>query len=227
MKYFVPKLEEAGEFNSQVESKEKLGGLPFGLPTENYPVCKECGNPMSLLVQLFHHYERLNLGKNGRVLFIFQCNNLKKFSLCSTWDDDSGANACFIVEPEDLTSQTEKLPEGDFRSEKEFWIADWETCDDGLLEEVSEIFLDEQKYHEVEDDGLEEFYKNLKEETKFGSVPFWIQSPEIPKGEWHFVGQLDDLTGFSFGDAGIGYIFIEKTEGSAHLPDGKFFWQCS
>lgn len=227
MKYFVPKLEEAGEFNSQIELKEKFGGLPFGLPTENYPVCKECGNPLALLAQLFHQSKRLDLGKDGRVLFIFQCNNMKNYSLCSTWDQNSGANACFIVEPEDLTAQTENIPDGEFQAEKEFWIKDWVIRDDGLPEEILEVFFDEQKYYELDEEEFEEIYENLEERTKFGSVPTWIQSPETPKGDWKFVGQLDDLTGFNFGDAGIGYIFIEKTEGLAQLPEGKFFWQCS
>lgn len=228
MKYFVPKSEKAEEFNFQTEPKEKFGGLPFGLPTDRYPVCEKCENPMALIAQLFHDEERLDLGYAGRFLSIFQCNNIKDFSICPTWDLYSGANACFVIDSEELTARVEKLPEGDFEPEKEFWITNWEACEDGLPKEVLETFLDEKKYYEVDEADFEEIYKHLEEITKFVSVPTWIQSPEVPRrGSWKFVGQIDDLTVFNFGDAGIGYIFIEKTVGSANLPEGKFFWQCS
>src|SRR4051812_21734030 len=109
MKYYVPKLEESKTYNFQTDLKEKLGGVPFGFITEKYPVCNECHNPMTLLVQFVHNSERLNLGREGRVLLVFQCG---ENGSCAVWDADSGANNCFIVEPEDLTGQVEKLPDG-------------------------------------------------------------------------------------------------------------------
>lgn len=121
MKYFVPNLESAKTFNSQNAFQEKLGGLPFGLPTELYPICKGCGNPMSLLAQFIHNEERLNLGKEGRILFVFQCNDEGS---CFVWDADSGANSCFIMEGKNLSSQVEKMPEGNVKLEKEYWIKD-------------------------------------------------------------------------------------------------------
>lgn len=223
MKYYIPILEQAKSFNSQTELKEKFGGIPFGLPTEKYPFCKKCGNPMSMLVQFVHHSERLDLAKDGRVLFIFQCNYK---GICSVWDADSGANSCFIIEPEDLTERTEKMPDGDSQLEKEFWILGWQEFDDGVAGKDVPAFFDETKYNEFEEDEFEEMIENVTDTSRLGGVPYWVQYPEVPSGDWKFVGQLDDITGFNFGDAGIGYIFIENVKDDSELPKGKFLWQC-
>ncbi|MEZ5427698.1 MAG: DUF1963 domain-containing protein [Pyrinomonadaceae bacterium] len=225
MRYFVPKLVEAEELNSQNRFREKFGGSPFGLPTEKHPLCGQCGKPMSLLVQLIHDEERLDLGRTGRVLFIFQCSNQRLLSCCAVWEYDSGANSCFIVESGELTSRFEKLPEGRILTEKEFWVAGWETRDDGLSEPEASVFFDEEKYY-ASDEELEEIMESLENITKLGSVPTWVQYMEIPEGDWRFVGQLDDSTGFNFGDAGIGYIFVENVGDTSRPPKGKFFWQC-
>lgn len=226
MKYFVPNLELAKESKSQAAFQEKLGGLPFGLPVEMYPICKGCGNPMVLLAQFIHHKERLDLGKDGRILFVFQCNYQSLRTSCSVWESESGANSCFILEKEDLTSKFEKVPEGEVNLEKEFLISEWAKYDDGISFEDSLAFFDEDKYYEFDEDIFEQIIEKITENTRLGGVPYWVQYPEVPVGSWKFIGQLDDLTGFNFGDAGIGYIFIEKVENSEQLPKGKFLWQC-
>jgi uncharacterized protein YwqG len=223
MKYYVPILEQAKIYNSQTGLKEKFGGIPFGLSNDKYPFCKQCGNPMGMLVQFVHNSERLNLGREGRILFVFQCNYN---GFCETWDADSGANACFIIEPEDLTGQTEKLPDGNVQLEKEFWVVGWQEFDDGVGEKDIPAFFDETKYYEYEEDEFEELIKNVTDNSRLGGVPYWVQYPEVPTGDWSFVGQLDDNTGFNFGDAGTGYIFIENLKDGSQLPKGKFLWQC-
>ena len=222
MKYFVPLLEPAKEFNAQAALMEKFGGLPFGLRTEMYPICGKCENPMSLLAQLIHEKERLDLGKEGRVLFVFQCSS----PACPTWEADSGSNACFVTESEDITDSVEKLPLGDLSLDKEFWIAGWQELDDEVSEEECVYFLNAEKYESLDEETAEEVFNKIVDVSKLGSVPSWIQYPEIPEGNWKFVGQLDGDTGFNFGDAGIGYIFIERIEDPLQLPKGKFFWQC-
>jgi uncharacterized protein YwqG len=223
MKYYVPKLKRAQTDDSQTEPKEKFGGLPFGLPAERYPICAQCANPLALLVQFVHDPERLDLGREGRGLFVFQCNN---GGTCQTWDDESGANACLVIEPEDLTSRTEKVPDGKFEPEKAFRITNWQEHDDEIAPEISRAFYSEREYYNLDDDVFDELYKKITAVTRLGGTPFWIQYPEIPKGGWKLVGQLDDHTGFNFGDAGMGYIFIEEREDPAQLPKGRFLWQC-
>ena len=228
MKYFVPQLESITDATAQNVEMEKLGGLPFGLPTEMYPTCKECRKPMSLLAQFIHHEERLNLGKNGRVLSAFQCNNMASdFSVCPNWNADLGANVCFIVEPENLSDRFAKSPEEKIVLENEFLITGWQEMDDGISEEESLFFLDVKKYDAMNDETAKKFCGNLVDGTKLGGVPVWIQYPEIPQGAWKYAAQLDSATGFVFGDAGIGHIFIEKVESALQLPKGKFLWQCS
>jgi uncharacterized protein YwqG len=225
MKYFIPNLKPAGESETGSEpSREKLGGLPFGLPPEMYPKCGECGALMALLAQFLHHDERLNLGKENRILFVFQCNY---DGGCTTWEPDSGANACFVAEPESLTRKTEKPPDGNIVLEKEYLIAGWQEHDDGISVEEGKLFLDDDGYDEINDAKPKEFFEKIVEATRLGGVPSWLQFPETPEGRWKFVGQLDSETGFNFGDMGIGYIFIEETENPLQLPRGKFLWQCS
>lgn len=225
MQYFVPVLEETEQFSAEAAFQEKLGGTAFGLTAEKYPICRNCGRPMALLAQLEHDAERLNLGREGRVLFVFQCSNRDYRVGCATWDADSGANACFVVEPEDLTGNTEEIPGERIETEKEFYITDWRVQEDEISEAETVYFLDVESYENIDDETSEDLFEKASSSTKLGSVPYWIQYPDIPEGEWSFVGQLDDDTEFNFGDAGIGYIFIELIKEN-QLPKAKFFWQC-
>ena len=228
MRYFVPNLESVKTFNSQNTFQEKLGGLPFGLPTEMYPICNGCNNPMIFLAQFAHNKNRLDLGKEERILYIFVCDEgIDYYSPCESWDADSGANACFVLEPDILIDVKTKAPESKTPVLRETLITDWVELDDGITEEESLYFFDTKKWDELESSKLYELSAKTKENTKLNGVPYWIQYPEIPNGNYKFVGQLDSDNGFEFGDIGIGYIFIEKTENSEQLPKGKFLWQCS
>lgn len=107
MKYFIPELKLAIQLSNQEFYQEKLGGLPYGLPIEKWPICGECNIPLALLAEFVHHDERLNLGREGRVIFVFQCNNNR---ICETWNNQTGANSCFILEPEELTQGITPCP---------------------------------------------------------------------------------------------------------------------
>ena len=113
MKYFVPDIRVADEVGDWflVEKPiitERLGGRPWGLSQDRWPKCRQCGKSQSLLAQFSHDDQRLNLGRTGRVLFVFQCAH--KPGLCDSWEAFSGANACFVAEPEDLTNAETDLP---------------------------------------------------------------------------------------------------------------------
>ena len=226
MKYFVPDLEPTEESKLHITFQEKLGGLPFGLPTETYPVCKGCNTPMIFLAQFVHNKDRLDLGKEGRTLYIFVCDYEGiDYSVCESWDANSGANACFVLEPEILTNET-KTPKLKSLILRETLITGWTELDDEITEDESRYFLETQKYDEIVFTEFGELLNKTKDYTKLGGVPYWIQYPEIPNGNYKFVGQLDSDNGFEFGDVGIGYIFIEKVENSEQLLKGKFLWQC-
>ena len=59
MKYFVPQFKLSIDMPPQTKPEDKVGGLPWGLPSERYPICCDCGKSQSLLIQLVHHPERL------------------------------------------------------------------------------------------------------------------------------------------------------------------------
>ena len=252
MKYFVPQFKLSIDMPPQTKPEDKVGGLPWGLPSERYPICRDCGKSQSLLIQLVHHPERLDLGRPGRNLFVFQCNH--DAGGCATWAGGYGANACFILEPEDLVNQLTPLPKDDPYVEVEAHIIDWVRGDDGIPQEKVTPNGD---FCELTDDEFDEVYQQPTPRVgmRLGGVPTWWQdSCEAPRPDWKFVGQLygeyclaeepsteakrsakgqtghihqwrDGEWGFNGPNlgCGTGYIFIRlQTE----KPEGWFFWQC-
>ena len=130
MRYFVPDICAAAEAPPETAAQDKFGGIPFGLGQVMWPTCKECGKSQSLLAQLTHDHRRLDLGRAGRVLFAFQCNHDP--GMCATWDAQSGANACIIVEPEELGHALTDLPGDRPTVENEVRVLAWIEKDDGL-----------------------------------------------------------------------------------------------
>jgi hypothetical protein len=227
MNYFVPTLQQVSNFSLQTTFQEKLGGLPFGLPIEMYPICKECSNPMSFVAQFAHNKERLDLGKEKRILYIFVCNYEDvDYSVCQSWDAGLGANACIIIEPETFTNKEIKI-NVNVQLINEFIVTDWQEFDDEISEKENHYFLDTQKHNEIEFTQFVKLLDKTVDNTRLGSVPYWIQYPEIPDGNYKFIGQLDSKNGFEFGDIGIGYIFVENVKSNEELPKAKFLWQCS
>jgi hypothetical protein len=247
LRYFVPDIRIPGEVGPGSSiGMEKLGGLPRGLPSEAWPKCAECGGAQSLLAQFIHDPERLDLGRAGRVLFVFQCANNP--GMCATWEASSGANACFVVEAEQLTSTQSPGPPNAPPLDNEVLVVGWHMRDDGIPGSISACFLDEEAYVELADDVL----KPVTWSTRLGGVPRWIQNPsEAPQDGWRFVGQLDSTYSFispprdtpawvdidaknfegrthfgigpNFGDGGIAYLFLKEIAGA---PAAKMFWQC-
>ena len=130
MQYFVPVLRLSEELPPQRRPMDKLGGLPRGLNPQQWPRCRNCGKSQTLLAQFVHRSSRCDLGKEGRVLHIFQCDHDP--GMCSTWEGGSGANACFVTEPEDLLNSLSALPVDSPPIEREVIITDWLTREDGI-----------------------------------------------------------------------------------------------
>lgn len=244
MRCYTPKLMLGLLMRLQRSLEDKFGGLPWGLPASRWPACAGCGKPQTMLAQLQHHEERLDLGRQGRVLFIFQCNHNP--AGCPTWLGDSGANACFVLEPEELSDGLTDTPTFETTIEVEARVLEW-------------IPRDEQP---------------ACSGTKIGGAPVWLQSgDEVPPGDWRFAVQIDACHEFegapppaeelgstitrnvggqylhedpwirkrgappwvcvrdgswicdaaNFGDMGRGYVFLAPGEGR---PRGWFFWQC-
>lgn len=236
------------DLETGVAAVERLGGRPWGRPDERWPRCKICEGRQSLLAQLSHHPERLDLGAEGRMLFVFQCNNDP--GMCDSWDGGSGANACFVLGAEQLKGTPFDQPPGALGSDDHaVVISSWQVFDDGFDEATAKKFLTLTDCEDLPDSVL----AHLSGSTHLGGVPWWIQNPaEAPGSDWTFVGQLDSYYSFhvppkseepwispdekryegrtyigsgpNFGDAGMGYIFLMNVQ---TRPEGWFFWQCS
>jgi len=103
--------------------EDKLGGLPFGFPADRWPSCSVCKSPQNYIAQ-FRHSEMINLGQEGRTLFLFQCSGAQ----CETWDYRSGANAAILIESSDLTESSTPSPFGT-EIEPEGIIIGWQSVD--------------------------------------------------------------------------------------------------
>jgi hypothetical protein len=243
LKIHIPHFVFANTSDAKEKDNDcKFGGLPKGLPKNQWPICSECEVPMTFLFQMKHHPERLSLGKEGRVFYLFQCENGGE---CSTWEADGGCNKAFILEPEDWdTTPIKTIPDEDTTILPEIAVSNWET------KEVTH--QDEPVW------------------THFGGEPIWIQSPETVGDNYVFTAQLDfslvvKATNLSelpigetseyegaksyqlkvgkddfvwitesgsnkyycpfanFGDSGSGYVFVNVTTKDT---TGKFIWQC-
>jgi hypothetical protein len=202
---------------------------------------------MALLAQLAHHPERLDLGRTGRVLYVFQCDD--SGGECPTWERERGANAALVLEGAELVQGPTPPPEGAPRL-AEARVLGWRALPPGA--------------------------QGVEAETRAGGAPHFLQGPEeAPPAPWRFVAQLGSLHRFegpvpradavgctvtrrvggeyvqeqpaspkpgapagglsvdgegrwscqaaNFGDAGVGYVYV-RTDGPR--PEACFFWQC-
>lgn len=242
MRYFVPDIRVAQE---NPNCTERLGGVPWGLPERLWPRCKNCSGPQSLLAQFSHSYGRLDLGREGRVLFVFQCNCDP--GMCDTWEAFSGANACFVLEPEQLQTGDTPSPTDDPPLDNAVVIVGWIERDDGLPSDLISHFRNDAEHLALP----EEIHAKVTWGTRVGGFPKWMQSAEeAPDQSWEFLAQLDSNYSFQVPPAsmhkwieadpnrfegrthigqgpnfgfGLGYIFIKRAVPG--VPEGCFFWQ--
>ena len=249
MRYFVPDLDVRAIPPGSTDGLEKLGGLPEGLPAERHPRCAQCGGAMTLIALFEHHPDRLPLGREGRRLYIFMCD--VDPGACSSWEIDSGANACLVVEPEDVDPSSPGEVAGAPVLE-EAVITGWTGCDDGVDEGLrAQFFSDDAYFGSGEDPGLpEDVIEQVAMETKLGGVPSWVQGAGEGPEDWDFLGQIDSQLRFrrpprriepwmspgadsevaywgpgpNLGDCGIAYLFADRRRDP---PAVAMFWQCS
>jgi hypothetical protein len=205
MKYYIPDIKLSVLLNKQTLMEDKLGGLPWGMPANKWPICRQCNNPMLLLAQLSHNGTRLDLGAPGRVLHLFQCG-----SDCDTWSHESGANSCFVLEAEVMTHGLTVPPNYSIEKVIDEWAIDyvfnfpdresirekyqlqaevrvlrWIEEEDGISPEDAKYFTNSQDFWNMPD-TIKDPYCG----TKLGSVPCWVQTPELEG--LSFIGQLAD-----------------------------------
>jgi hypothetical protein len=217
---YRPVLSLPSDLSPDMAAVERLGGQPWGLTGEFWPVCTDCKKRQSLLAQLSHHPQRLNLGAEGRMLFVFQCNHNP--GKCETWFGSWGANACFVLEREQLQGTPfDHPPHAVDPDDHAVVITGWQEFDDGIDEATAKLIV-----VGLDDDVPDEIMDRLSVCTHLGGVPWWPCGSMAPEGDWTFIGQLD--TGYSFYTAPkseVPWVKVdeERCEGRTHVGDGPYF----
>jgi hypothetical protein len=197
----------------------KLGGLPFGLPPRLWPICGECGRPMSHLAQLPGDGDRLPVG-DDQVLFLFKC---EWDSVCSFWEHDGGANAAFAVARaslgDDSTAPPADANDGPPGVLPELGIVGWDARDDGAPPELEHAFYDFAS-HDALPAAISHPHDWAGEwRTKSGGVPYWTANGAqgIPAGR--LLLQIDNWLDLEDGGSveianfcsdGTAYVFVDR-----------------
>lgn len=209
---------------------DQIGGAAYGVSPAKYPVCRLCDLPMTFVAQFKHDAKRLDLGRENRVLYVFDCLNDDE-----SRNPDSGTNACFVLEPEEMTNAFTAAPENSDFIEFYSYTTKWKRWSEGVPGKFAGQFLTFTAHHQLQQAGL---LDNLVANSKLGGVPVWLQNPEerFAQEGWKFAGQINSKDRpFTFNDAdkirfiwggGIAYIFINRPQSSS-VPDCKFFFQCT
>lgn len=173
----------------QTDLVSKFGGLPWGLPAGDWPICRECGRPMHFLMQMTHQPPQIDLGGDDKVLFAFQCNFS---SICSSWEANAGANAVFLRNRGDLgTGHTpypkHLAPAGSLEEEHllllELLLARWEGFEDPLTEDHRDAIYTYDGFWDLPEELAAPHDYDHKRQTKAGGLPYWTGNGPHPDME--------------------------------------------
>jgi uncharacterized protein YwqG len=191
----------------------RFGGEPFGLPKLLWPVSKSLGEPMQFICQIPFGPD-LFPGATESVAFLFM---------------SSGDGAVIILPRGKLANS---VTVGDaprlYRMVKKWLRKDLvpESCvyDCGLTFSEDPAFISQSQLSKLPDSEAKRYRDSLGG-NKLGGTPGFLQNDELPFPEpWHLLLQLDSTRvpfWINFGDAGIGYAFI-----NGNGTEARFLWQC-
>jgi hypothetical protein len=205
------------------EPVSKLGGQPTWIGKPQWPLSTATGKPMRFVGQ-FALYPEIFGPVMASMAYIFMFDD-EPF-VDGTWLPDSGENAV-ILQPgvwhgPAISSATG--PTLYHAAQRPDGIAEQVLVEYALHLEPGEDpnVLDENEFRARDAWGA---YCDHLEESKIGGAPAFLQNPEyMGLGSWRLLAQLTwDLFDYNinFGDAGIGYAFIDEDGATA-----KFLWQC-
>ena len=200
----------------------KLGGLPHGLPARLWPVCRECGRPMSHLAQVPDAPPAQPVG-DGRVLFLFKCERAD--SVCSFWGHGTGANAAFAVDRADLDDVATPAPADAGAGTpvlSEIGIAGWDARDDGAPAAFEDAFYDFDAFAALPDQIAMPQGGASESRTKSGGVPAWTVNGAqcidgFPAGRlllqidsWATLDDSSVVEVANFCSDGTAYVFVDR-----------------
>lgn len=167
MKCYVPELELGVLAPPPTGWVDKFGGLPWGFPASKWPICACCKRPQSLLAQVRHHPPRIDLGAEGRTLWVFQCEQIAELG-CDTTSPEWGSNACLILEAGELEPGSVTPPAPGCPVLAEARVRRW--VEDTVEPHDERHWLD----------------------FRAGGPPGWLQDDDSPGEAWRFVLQMDN-----------------------------------
>jgi len=208
------------------EAVTKFGGQPVWLGKPQWPLSRRTGKPMQFIAQIALD-DRLWPGTAGKMAYLFIADD--ETGALPTWDPESGENA-LIIQP-----GTAELPVKVAADVTGPVLCQWHDKGNERVPDACEyavrLSLEEEPVWQEESVRLEwdeeayAQYDAAMEGTKLGGGPEFLQGDEFPAGEgWRLLLQLDSTDvpfAVNFGDAGVGYAFIDAT-----AECGRFLWQC-
>jgi hypothetical protein len=175
------------------EPVSKLGGQPVWLEEPRWPVSRQHGTPMSFIGQFV---------VAGGLAYLFMTDATEYVD--DAWEWDGGENAV-IVQP---GGRLPLLPSIGPKATDPRPI-------DVVVQETGPTVGPDHRLRAAPDDADSRQF--------FGGDPRWVQSPAVPRGDYHLLVQLDAdriPLPINFGDLGVGYLFL-----SSDLLEGRFLWQ--
>lgn len=205
-------------------ASSKFAGSIGVRPGEAWPLCRSCGKPIQLFLQI--NTTELPDGFShpwGNSLFqFFYCVNSEPCCEvdCDAWQAFSTSTLFRVVPLAEATAICEP-PEGSFPPKR---IASWEAADDlPGWEELESAGFSEVELEEIGNLGFP------REGDKLGGWPYWVQSVEYPdcpvcKQPMQLVFQIDSEVNvpYMFGDAGCGHVTVCPQ----HPDQIAFAWAC-
>lgn len=189
MKYFSPELALGALTPPQTQINDKFGGLPWGLPVDKWPCCRECGNLQMHLATFLHSAERLDLGAEGRAVLVFQCGYSPNETDCATYIADSGANVVVFLDAHELSSGMTEPPVPGTPKQIEMRVTAWVEQYDLVTPELEASFLSGDSDWQY-DEATETVATSVADGAKLGNVPGWIQGGEDIGLPFRFAAQL-------------------------------------
>lgn len=207
----------AGDGGTAAGTGTRFGGQPGWVGAPQWPLSRQTGRPMQFIGQIALDgalgAALYPDGGAGRMAYLFMTSH-DDGDVDGTWKPDGGENA-LIIQPDGATPPVEVAALAHGPALPGCWQA-------VLTASADPDFIAEL---DVPAEQAEARAEQLSG-TKLGGTPGFLQGDEFPDRAqpWRLLLQIDSSRlpfEVNFGDAGIGYAFID-----ASGRNGRFLWQC-
>lgn len=195
MRFYRPRFVLAALQGPQASLISKLGGLPWGYPADQWPVCNGCAEPQSLVAQLEHNPPALDLGTDGGVLHLFFCANVG----CARYG--TGLSTAVLLPNDALGYGLTAQPLSRDAAQSingEAWITAWDSFDDAVQPDQVAAFYDYRAHMALPDEIANPFDFDPRWSCKAAGVPYWtgngvtLEARTIPYPEFEFLLQIPE-----------------------------------